>query len=201
MKICRNLPIAVLAGLSLAAAASAQNQILNGGFEDLENDWRAFIPPENIDHHLRFTVVEQGAHSGLRVARLESPDTISRFGVSNLSLIEVAEGERYRLSAWYRAEPGAILADWAPGLVLRATFFGPDKKPAAQNMHVGPGGAVSASPGREIREPSLSEAWTRVSAVITIPKGVTRMHLNLFLWGMQGTLFVDDVMVESVPAK
>lgn len=196
----RNL-LAALSALCLAAVAQAQNLIANGGFENKDASWRAFIPSENAAHNLEFTVVEQDARSGRSAARLSSPDTVSRFGIGNRTWFDVVAGERYRLSAWYRAEPGATLADWGPGFVLRATFFGPDKKAASHNLHVGPGGAVSASPGRDIREPRLAEEWTRVSAVIEIPEGVSHMQVNVFLWGMKGALLIDDVMVEPVAAK
>lgn len=187
--------------LGFASFAQAQNLITaNPGFEESDFGWGVFIPKENAAHDLKFEVVDQGARSGRRAARLSAGE-ISRFAISNKTMIEVVPGESYRLSAWYRAEPGAIVANWGPGFVLRATFFDADRKAAANNLHIGPGGAVSESAGRDIRLPSLATAWTRVSAVITIPEGVTRMQLNVFLWGMEGALLVDDVMVEQVPAK
>lgn len=198
---CRLLAFALLATLGVTGTARAQNLIVNGGFENKDASWRSFIPADSASHNLEFTVIEQGVRSGRGAARLDSPDTVSRFGIGNRTWLDVTAGERYRLSVWYRAEPGAILAAWGPGLVLRATFFGADKKAAAENLHVGPGGAVSSSPGREIREPRLAEEWTRVSAVIEIPAGVAHMQLNVFLWGMQGALLLDDVMLEPVSAE
>jgi hypothetical protein len=177
----------------------AQNLVGNSGFESGDAGWSVFVPTEGVAQSPVFTVVSSGARAGLSAARLSSA-TLTRFAIVPRSIL-VNPGERYRLAMWYRAEPGAVVKSGMPGVLLRATFTSaPDATAPTANLHIGPGGDVSTSSGREIAVLALAEKWTRISAVIEVPPSATRMNPNVFVWGLGGAVLVDDVVVEPVSA-
>ncbi|MFA6961600.1 MAG: hypothetical protein WC205_12670 [Opitutaceae bacterium] len=178
----------------------AQNLVENSGFESGDAGWSVFVPAESVAQAPVFTVVSSGARAGRSAARLASA-TPTRFAIAPRSIL-VNHGERYRLAMWYRAEPGAVVNPGTPGVLLRATFTSaPDATAPAANLHIGPGGDISTNSGREIAVSALAEKWTRISAVIEVPPGATRLNPNVFIWGLGGAVLVDDVVVEPVSAN
>jgi hypothetical protein len=200
------IPRRALAGLIFLSAliplssASAQNLVANSGFEAAEAEWSVFIPPDSARQSPVFAVIGTGARAGRSAARLSS-DTPTRFAITQRTAVQVSAGERYRIAAWYRAESGAVVRPGTPGFLIRATFTSePGVAVPAANLHIGPGGDVSISSGRETAVPALADKWTRIAAVIEIPKGAIRLNLNLFLWSLGGAVLVDDVVIEPVSA-
>jgi len=189
------LSTALLLGACLAA--QAQNLVKNPGFEAGESDWTLFVPPESTADACTFIVEDiKNARSGRSAARLTAFSPM-RFGIGMKSSFVVSPHERYRIAAWYRAESGATVNTGTPGFLIRANFIADESKPSLSTLHLGPGG-LSPGTGREIGVPALAEKWTRLEAVIAIPEGVERLGINCFLWLLQGTVMVDDVVVELV---
>ncbi len=195
--LCIPLLLAMLSALPVGGRA--QNLVANAGFENRLEDWIAFVPAESAANAPSATAEETNPHSGSFAVRLEAR-TSSRFALSSRTGLSVREGERYRVSAWYRASPGAKAAPGTPGLLLRANLSGdvPGVDIPAGHRYIGPSGAVSTAPGRDLAAP-LAQDWALIEAVIQIPPGAKKMNLNLFAWSLAGTVWIDDVSVEPVP--
>lgn len=192
--------LGLFAGLTLVLPLCAQNLLVNAGFEAGPSNWAPFIPSESTGHSPVLGVVQGSARTGQSALRLSSK-VPSRFAYGNYPMIPVAPGERYRVSAWYRAESGAVVQPGLPGFVLRANFSlqGAPAGTPAKHLYVGTAGAVSSNFGSQISLPSLPSEWTQITAVVEVPENVDRFSLNLFSWGLSGSVLVDDASVELVP--
>jgi hypothetical protein len=201
MKLSIVFSVLMLGTGGARAADLAENLVANPSFEAGNTGWGVFVPPESLDQAPRFDVVKTGAREGGFAARLSSTG-VTRFAVAPRGLIVVKEGERYRMAAWYRVEPGAVVQAGLPGVVLRANFNGmPGNTTTVSNLLIGPGSVVSSAIGRDLAVKKLAEEWTKIEAVIEIPTGVQRLGLNFFMWGLSGTLWADEFEVERVDAK
>jgi hypothetical protein len=192
--------LGLFASLVLALPLAAQNLLTNAGFEGGPVNWAAFIPSESTAHSPVMGVVQGSARTGKSALRLSSK-VPSRFAYGNYPLIAVAPGERYRVSAWYRIEPGAVVQPGLPGFILRANFSLQGAAPGtpAKHLYVGTAGAVSGNFGSQISLPALPTEWAQITAVVQVPENVDRFSINLFSWGLAGAILVDDASVELVP--
>jgi hypothetical protein len=192
-------PIAITVAASLLPfVASARNLIDNPAFEDGPSAWELFVPPENDNKGARFEIVDRDPHSGVGAARLVA-DQPARFALASGSSISVRPGELFRISAWYRAEPGAQIQPGQPGLILRATLGkAPESAEPPKHLLIFPDGSVTRTLGTTEIGQSLATKWTRLEAVVEIPVGAAHMALNVFAWGLKGAIQVDDIVV--VPA-
>ncbi|MEJ0001559.1 MAG: hypothetical protein WDO13_21950 [Verrucomicrobiota bacterium] len=77
----------------------------NGGFETGTTGWTLFVPGESQGKNCAFDVVTDGPHSGTSSARLQADD-FARCGIG-APVFAVQAGERYRVSAWLRADNAA----------------------------------------------------------------------------------------------
>ena len=192
--------LSLLASLAIALPLSAQNLLSNAGFEGGKVSWVSFIPAESTAHSPVLDVVQGTARTGRSALRLSS-DVPSRFAFGNYPLLPVAPGERFRISAWFRAEPGAVAEPAVPGFLLRANFSSQDAAPGtpAKHLYLGPTGLVSSSIGPHLRGSSLPTDWVGLTAVVEIPENTDRLSINLFSWGLTGAVLVDDTAIELVP--
>jgi hypothetical protein len=192
--------LGLFAGLVLAFPVAAQNLLTNPGFEDGSVNWAPFIPAESNAHSPFAGVVEGFARTGQSALRLSS-EVPSRFAFGNYPPIAVTPGQRYRISAWYRVEPGAVVQPGLPGFVLRTNFSSRDAAPGtpAKHLYVGTTGAVSINFGSQTSLPVLPTEWAHIEAVVDVPENVDRFWINLFSWGLAGAFLVDDASVELVP--
>jgi hypothetical protein len=194
----RFLPHAAVSVL-LALTASARNLIDNPNFEDGSSGWELFVPAESTDKGARFEIVHQNPRSGVSAVRLIADQT-ARFSLTSASRISVRPGELYRISAWYRAEPGAKIQPGQPGLVLRVNLGkAPDSPEAPKHLHILPDGSVTRTLGLTAVGEALATTWTRVEAVVEVPFGAEHIILNVFAWGLQGAIQVDDIVVTPAP--
>lgn len=194
------VPALLLGLIALALPARAQNLLSNPGFEGGSSNWTSFIPSESVAHAPTLSVVDVQARSGRSALRLFSK-TPSRFAFGNYPALPVTPGEHYRVSAWYRSEPGAVLEPGLPGFLLRMNFTrkGAASGAQAKLLYLGASGAVSASGASGLGLPRLPEEWTLLTAVVEVPENVDQMAFNIFSWGLAGALLVDDASVELVP--
>lgn len=199
----RIFPSAVLAvALSLHASfiCTATADLTNTGFEQGTENWASFVPDEAKDAETSFTVVSENPHSGSRVAKLTSTK-FARHGCTpagSQATLKVTPGERYRITAWVRADADAKPQDNTPGVLVRLALQGPDKKDA-------PGGHYYAGLNNWIardRQPPASKLlpteWSKIESVFQIPDDAAYMSLTLFAWRVQGSVYFDDVSLEKV---
>lgn len=192
--------LSLLASLAIALPLSAQNLLTNAGFEGGKVSWVSFIPADSTAHSPVLDVVQGTARTGRSALRLSSA-VPSRFAFGNYPLLAVAPGERYRISAWFRAEPDAVAEPAVPGFLLRANFSSQDAAPGtpAKHLYLGPTGLVSSSIGPHLRGSSLPTDWVGLTAVVEVPENTDRLSINLFSWGLTGAVLVDDTAIELVP--
>jgi hypothetical protein len=189
----------LITSFCLTASLSAQNMLQNEGFEKGMFSWGPWIPPESVTHAPVIEIAKGSAHTGTSALRLSST-TNSRFAVGSYPSIPVVVAGKYRVSAWYRAEPGAVVQGGQPGFVMRLNFKQDDAPPGTPHKHlyVGPSGAISKGIGRKLTVPTLPTEWTAVDVVVEVPAQSTSMFVTFFSWGLTGALLVDDVLVEKV---
>jgi hypothetical protein len=186
---------------TLPMVARAENLLTNPGFETGDMGWEIFIPENSPYQKPTFTVVETGGRTGKASAKLTS-DEFARFALTRKKSLTVYPKERYRVSFWYRADAKVAVQPGTPGLLLRATLsFGDGTNIPKGHVYVGAGGRVSREPSIIISSAALLPVWTKVEAVIEIPEDAEKMGLNIFYWLMSGTVFIDDVVFEAVPAN
>ncbi|WP_198529893.1 heparinase II/III family protein [Geminisphaera colitermitum] len=188
--------------LSLHASfiCTATADLTNTGFEQGTENWASFVPDEAKDAETSFTVVSENPHSGSRVAKLTSTK-FARHGCTpagSQATLKVTPGERYRITAWVRADADAKPQDNTPGVLVRLALQGPDKKDA-------PGGHYYAGLNNWIardRQPPASKLlpteWSKIESVFQIPDDAAYMSLTLFAWRVQGSVYFDDVSLEKV---
>lgn len=197
----RILSTCLFTGFCLTASLSAQNLLTNAGFERGMMNWVTFIPAESVAQAPVLEIAKGSAHTGTSALRLTST-TSSRFAIGNYPWIPVVAGERFRVSAWYRIEPGAVAKATLPGFVMRLNFK-QDDAPAGtptKHLYAGPSGAISSGVGPQLVRPALPTEWTLIEAVVEVPANTNIMSVNFFSWGLTGAVLVDDALIEKVAA-
>jgi len=197
----RILSTCLFTGFCLTASLSAQNLLTNTGFERGMMNWVTFIPAESVAQAPVLEIAKGSAHTGTSALRLTST-TSSRFAVGNYPWIPVVTGERFRVSAWYRIEPGAVAKVGLPGFVMRVNFKqeGAPAGTPTKHLYVGPSGVISTGVEPKMVVPALPTEWTRIEAVVEVPADTNSMSVNFFSWGLTGAVLVDDALIEKVAA-
>ncbi len=195
----KNPARSILCCLALTASLSAENLLVNPSFELGPTSWNTFIPAESVAQAPVLEVVKKNARTGTSALRL-STQTSSRFAFGSHPAISVNRGERFRVSAWYRVEPDSYAEDTKPGFLLRINFRSEHAGPEtpSQHIYVGPTGVASKNIGPRLIKPNLPDKWTLLEAIVEVPADAHGMTINLFSWGLTGTLWVDDCLVEEV---
>jgi hypothetical protein len=180
----------------------AQNLITDGGFESGVTGWNIFVPDESQGKNCRFDVVSTAPHSGVNCVRLQSDD-YARYSIGPATGIPVKAGEHYRVTAWIRADPAALVRAKTPGLppaagfVIRLNLRQGTTDAAGGHMFIGQGNVVTRDTPAELTAP-LPTVWTKVEAVVEIPADTDTVFPALFCWWVNGTVFVDDFAIEKV---
>lgn len=185
--------------VALDAVADRPSWPVNGDFEQGKLGWTLFSV-ENESGRISFETADDFPHSGRLAACLKS-DSMARYGLLTDAL-KVAPGERYRISTWVRAALDAKLATDGAGPVIRLTFQQSGKAAGASDVHYYAG--LNQWLGRRPNSSSGAEfprSWSRIEAVVEIPRDVSYLGLRLYAWKMQGTLYFDQVEVTQVTAE
>ena len=184
----------------------AENALLNPGFETDKAEWNLFVAPESVDKNCKFRIAGAHPHSGRNCAEVVSED-FARLGIIPSRSIFVTAGERYRVSAWIRADAGAEIKPGSPGVLIRLTLrHGKEDAAGKPAIFIGLNGNVAilslktpvALPGLATELPS---DWTKLEAVVEIPAindGVDSLVLGVFGQYTKGTFYIDDVSLEKV---
>ncbi|AHF91117.1 Heparinase II/III family protein [Opitutaceae bacterium TAV5] len=192
----------LVAGICISSGTTSDARPLlpDGGFEQGGKAWAHSIPPEAKDAEAAFDIVTDNPHSGTYAARLSSAKPARHgFGAKgSQAAIPVSPGERYRLSTWVRADENTQVRSGTPGLLVRLTLSGADKKDA-------PGGHYYAGLGnwlaRDSQPPAASKLpveWTQIDVVLEIPSDAAWASPSFFAWRAQGAVYFDDVVFEKV---
>lgn len=188
--------------LSIITSSNAQPLLIDGGFEQGGEEWTILVPQESASAEPTLSVVTTPCHSGAHAARLNSSEQ-ARYGLHVRGperMIPVIPGQRYRVSGWFRADPGLVVGQGTPGLLVRLTLRDAAKADAdGGHLFIGLDDWV----GRDLEPPAntrLPTEWTKIEAVVEIPEGVAWMIPTFFVWRAAGAIYFDDLAVEAVPA-
>lgn len=178
----------------------ASSLVPNGSFEELDSrgvpvgftTWVAQGQPE-------FAIDAESAHTGQYSFRV-SGDANARASVN--STIPFAGGT-YKATLWYRVSPGMPL----DSVVMRIMVFHSsgsaesDKVQWDTNQVAAGPGTVTLLQGKNLHvvpdgEPTAGE-WHPLEVVFTVPDEAVRLQFNLFNWLGAGTVWFDDLTLET----
>ena len=183
--------------------SQGENFLQNSGFESGKDNWIEFIPPEHGGASLSWDVSNKEPHSGTASLAMNSTEP-ARWCVANKKGFPVEAGQKYRVRAWVRFDQDATLETQAPAAYIRCTVSeaaGLDLADPLGHLHVGLNGKVARNPSvAKLNVPALPTGWRKIEAVVTIPPDATVMGLGLFVQGVTGIIFWDDISLEPASA-
>ena len=188
-------------GILFASASGlrAQNLVTNGDFELGVKGWFPFVPGDVKSNDCAIEASSDNPR-GMQSHRM-SCKAFSRFAATTvIKDIEPVPGDRYRLSLWVRAGDDFEVAQGTPGFFVRVTFFSDPKTWAAAdggNFHLSMGNHTSIGNAPASAEP-LPKEWTKIEGVFEIPPKTAFMNIATFFYKAEGSVFVDDVVLEKV---
>ena len=199
--LCRNGYLKGSKPKSAHEGPALKNLLANGEFERAMADWKLFVPAESQAAGCNFTTVPEDRQGGRLKAQLTSA-TPARFGLFPDRLpMAVRYGDRYRLTAWVKADADFQVQAGTPGITLRATLFeNPEKDFPGGHIFVGAKGVAIGNPALLAGSPPPRE-WTKIEATIKIPHGVNYLIFFVFVWRASGKLWVDDISMVKVDAS
>ncbi len=178
-------------------------------FDTVPSGFGIFVPNESKDKNCEFIVSDDNPHSGAGCAELSSTD-YARYGIGPKDPVNVAPGERWRVTAWLRAAPGTHVQKGTPGFLIRLGFYNDKKEiPGAYCIFVGVNGKPVLQAAADDLDASdfgseLPSVWTKIEAVFEIPRTLGPIDglfgPSLFAWRTKGKLYIDDVTLEKVAA-
>lgn len=184
-----------IAAIVFTAALSAQTNLAsNPGFEKpLNQGWSLFIPGDAKDKGCTLTNVSGRTGTGAQIEASQA----ARYGLA--SGIKVSNvGERYRITAWVKADAAAEAQGDNPGVTIRVIFSDPKGKDISMGFAVADGRAFKDPIKMESSKVPLPKVWTRLEIVMEVPAGATTLNYNLFSWRSKGKIIWDDVSVSPV---
>ena len=186
--------LACIAGGPVLAAPAQPESFAFGG-----QPWAMFVPKESEPASCRMAGNCSSTHSGQPGVILASND-FARYGMRPYTKsIPVIGGERYRLSAWVKADQGCRVESGTAGLLLRATLFvGPAVDYPGGHYYVGAKGVVLGADPAPLADAPLPSEWTKLEGVVEIPAGVRTMMLFVFCWKTSGQVCIDQATIEKV---
>jgi hypothetical protein len=156
-----------------------------------------FVPEENGNVVCKMSAGCPDAPSKSPAIQLSSSE-IARYALRSKKLIDVKTGERYRLSAWVKANEGVTVGPRSPGILLRGTLYAKNRTDYPNgHIYVGTKGAARQDANKLYGVPAPLQ-WTKIEAVIEIPPGVVELKLFVFCWYTSGSICVDQASVEKV---
>jgi len=192
--------------LLLVSTAFADGLVKNPGFETGEEGWNLFLPAEEVGTEaVKWAILGKSefSHEGQSVAALTGTDPI-RWGISGTSF-KVSEGQKYRISAWVKFDQDAQILDKAKvHAYVRATMLDASGQDVEGNdfghFHIGLSGDVAGNMKVDkLRLPELPMEWRKIEGVIQIMPGVSKLNMTLFINGVIGTAYWDDLSIEEMP--
>ena len=183
-----------LLALALAPEARADALVPNGGFEDGLTGWTPFIAGDSQDKNCRAEAVGDAPHSGAACLRLQADD-FARFCLG-AKPVPVQAGDRYRVTAWVRADAKAQARSGAPGFAVRLGLYQGKAETPGGHLHVVFGDRVSRNAPADPAGPLPTE-WTKIEAVFEVPAGTDTIIPGLFAWYEKGAVYVDDFSLEK----
>lgn len=200
-----SLPIALIATLSAVTVVRADNLVLNPGFESGKQEWVLFVPSEFQGTALEWDMVEESPHDGAVSMSMTSGEP-ARWALGSMKRIPVAPGEKYRLSAWVRFGKGSELVGSAPAAYIRLVLQNAESQDISDpllHIHIGLNGDVARSNALAKLHPTElpGEGWHKIEGIVAIPQETATVRINLFVEGVKGTVYWDDVSLELVPPE
>ncbi len=186
--------LACISTFCLQGYVQAQNLISNPGFETNTTGWGMFAPKEAKDK-CHISAVTEAPHTGGACLKMES-DAIARFAASPKGF-RVQPKERYQVTAWVRGT--AEIKSGEPGFLIRLTLSKAGNDAPGGHLYIGLDSRVSHGTPPGFSKPVPAQ-WTKIEAVVEIPDEVETVGPGLFVWNAKGTVYVDDVAIEKVPA-
>lgn len=185
-----------------SSEAHTQNLLANGDFENGTKGWSLFAPAEAKQAGCTFDVTGDGPHDGGQAAKLTSEAT-ARYAIVNYPKgISCVGGDRYRVSAWVKAGDDFQAKSGTPGFLMRVSLFtnaGTFADSAAGHFYLALGGhtAMGSGLGGSSYE-EVPKTWTKVEGVFEMPSDAASMNVSLFIQSGSGSIYFDDVSLESV---
>jgi len=198
--------VAAFSLLLLTPAAFANDSLENPSFESGDIGWSLFLPAEFMGTEaVKWEVIQKSedSHEGQSAAVLTGTDPI-RWGIS-ATTIWVSEGEKYRISAWVKFDQDAQILDEAKvHAYVRATMLDASGQDVEGNhfghFHIGLSGDVAGNMKVDkLRLPELPMEWRKIEGVIQIMPGVSKLNMTLFINGVIGTAYWDDLSIVKMP--
>ena len=161
--------------------------------------WVMYVPKESEAAGCRMAGNCPDSHSGRPGVILKS-DNFARYSIRpHAKAIQVKSGERYRLSAWVKADQGFRIESGTPGLLLRATLFAaPGVDYSRGHFYVGAKGVVLGADPTPLGGAPMPTEWTKLEGVVEIPVGVREMSFFVFCWKTSGRVCIDQAVIEKV---
>lgn len=198
VRILRRLTLAFALSVLVPGRVFADSSLANGGFEAGSEGWKVYVPDESKDKNCRFDIVSESPHSGSNCAKLASDD-FARFSIGS-DVIPVQPGQKYRVTAWVRADSAASVRPKGAGFAIRFNLRDGERDAEGGHLFVAPENIVTRNTPAGLANPLPTE-WTKIEVVIEIPPGVDAMLPGLFSWWTKGAIYVDDFTVEKVDAS
>ncbi len=190
--------------LTLGFQVSLQaNLIPDSGFEAVEENWGGpFVPEKYKDAGAEGFIVRAGAKNGNACLQMSSQEDARYSMYPSGKPMAVEPGEHLRIKAWIKAGDDFEAVAGTPGALIRIPFRFEDRADGGvENQYLidWKGNVVT---GDHLKRLELEEAvpttWTQIEAVVVVPDDMYEASLNLFVWSGAGTIFWDDVEVETV---
>lgn len=191
--------------LTHASASAADNLLFNPGFEEKLEGWDAYLPGAAKNEPLEFGTESEDTHEGTHAARMKSTGPIRWALVSKRSIKGIQPGEKFRVAGWVRFSPSARMEQNLPAAYLSFNFadaewntLGKDEPGGAANFIGLRNGVARWDMLNKLQPENLPAKWTMISAVVVSPPKSVYMSVKLNVWGVQGTVYWDDISVERV---
>lgn len=174
---------------------AGSNLLANSGFEEGETAWSLWIPQDEDEKNPRWSVTTEGVHGGKAAAEMAA-DVQARYALQSEEL-KVVPGQKYKLSAWVRAEPRADGHRKTPGVMVRLLFLdvtgrGLDE----ESLYVTRDGtAIGQKELSEFANRDLPKDWVQIEEEFTVPGNASSLRVQLFSWVMGGKLYWDDLQL------
>lgn len=202
--------ITLIIGLMFSTGVMAQtNLVVNGDFESFDSNkmlpsgWQTTtFSNSNIEYGVDSEIVKTGKYSMKVKGHASSAAPRGARGSVN-QFIDIEPGETYRLSAWYRTDNKAGQQTALVRLIFRdasdefvhirddfsfEVFFPSALHHEYEGRHLLFVHAVSEE----------NDDWTHIETFFRAPDKAVRVHLELFLWHQDSTVWWDDVALHRV---
>lgn len=188
-----------------AAFAGAQNLAPNPGFEAGLAGWELVVGPESrgVGAVTEAKAAADAPHGGQASARMNT-DVRIRYTLSTdgKAPIPVVPGQRYRVGAWVKVAPDAVLQPGQALVYLRLALMeapGQSTRDPRGNLHVGLAGTMARTADLpKLAGADLPGEWRKIEGVVEIPPGQAFVAIGLFVERVVGAVYWDDVVLEGV---